>query len=220
MSVWRRGGSLRRVLGARVRCRRAGVGKRPPPPASARCGAGARRASAQWEGVQGRGWRGRGGAALRRIAEYPARTHGQRRSGVPRELPAVARPGAGGGERDDRARGGGGRARSPGRRGASATRAAAALNRGDLTSDRDVSCERAFRMPCRPVRAGPGFGPGRVQDEGGGGGSNAWIKQLRVLRAFRLFRLFGKMGQVGVRAGTGAGGRSRRAGGWGVAWDC
>ncbi len=29
-----------------------------------------------------------------------------------------------------------------------------------------------------------------------GGGTNGWIKQLRVLRAFRLFRLFSKMGQL------------------------
>lgn len=34
------------------------------------------------------------------------------------------------------------------------------------------------------------------QDESLGGGSNGWIKQLRVLRAFRLFRLFSKMGQL------------------------
>jgi hypothetical protein len=34
------------------------------------------------------------------------------------------------------------------------------------------------------------------QDERLGGGSNGWIKQLRVLRAFRLFRLFSKMGQL------------------------
>ena len=34
------------------------------------------------------------------------------------------------------------------------------------------------------------------QDESLGGGSNGWIKQLRVLRAFRLFRLFSKMSQL------------------------
>ncbi len=34
------------------------------------------------------------------------------------------------------------------------------------------------------------------QDESLGGGTNGWIKQLRVLRAFRLFRLFSKLGQL------------------------